>query len=205
MRHGIGLATVKVAAIDFNAIGGTMRTIIFGLTACLSGCSLFFPPAEKSDLKNGGYWLNYDAGRRGAVILDRNDNYGYCSEPGPDVALSLVNKIQADIKSQGVDVGSGQLESAINAVELSGRTKTVLLAREALYRLCELSIDQKLSDATIVTMHNNIAKMVSDLADAERANAKSAASAVASKALAGGAKPEQVQQLLEKLTAAPNQ
>ncbi|MGC0095009.1 hypothetical protein, partial [Ralstonia pseudosolanacearum] len=111
-----------------------MRAISVGLLTCLmSGCTAFFPPAQKQDLPNGGYWLNYDAARRGAVILPKSDNYKYCAEQSPDVALSLVNKVQADVKAQGVDLGSGQFESAAEVVALAGRTKTVLLARESLY------------------------------------------------------------------------
>ncbi|MEZ0191189.1 hypothetical protein [Ralstonia solanacearum] len=179
-----------------------MRAISVGLLTCLmSGCAAFFPPAQKQDLPNGGYWLNYDTARRGAVILPKGDNYKYCAEQSPDVAVSLVNKVQADVKAQGVDIGSGQFESAAEVVALAGRTKTVLLARESLYRLCELSINNDLDAKTVNEMLKNITDMIGRIAqsDSDQANARQAVAKTASSALSQNLDPTQVQHLLERI------
>lgn len=170
---------------------------ISSLALFMCGCAAFFPPAEKKDFEHGGYWLNYGAERRGAVILPKDDNYRYCAEPAPDVAQNMINKIQADVK----DSASGSAESDINSIELAGRTYPVLIAREALYRLCELSLNQKLSSEEITKMFGATISMISNVvkADSDRSNAKAATAAVASKALSKDASPEQVRQLLEKI------
>lgn len=174
-----------------------MRIIILSLVLYLCGCSAFFPPAEKNELKSGAYWLNYDAERRGAVILPKDGDYQYCAEPAPDVARSLINKIQADIK----DRGNGSIESDVNAIELAGRTNTVLIAREALYRLCEININKSLSGAEVVKMFDATISMISEVVKAEgaRSNAKAAAANAVSNAISKNSSSEQVQKLIEKM------
>ncbi|MHA6881539.1 hypothetical protein [Ralstonia pseudosolanacearum] len=169
---------------------------VSSLAFFICGCAAFYPPVEKKNLEHGGYWLNYDAERRGAVIFPTDDHYRYCAEPAPDVAQSVINKMQASVQSHGGELGSGSAESDVNAIELAGRTNTVLIARESLYRICELTINQNLKNEEITEMFIAVISMISDVAKSESYRSKAA---VASRAISKYSSPEQVQQLLEKL------
>lgn len=55
-----------------SILGVTMRfAAVTSVVLVLTGCSSFFPPASERELGSAGYWLNYDAARRGAVVLKK--------------------------------------------------------------------------------------------------------------------------------------
>lgn len=56
------------------------------------------------------------------------------------MALTLANKVKG-----GKGEASGEIDLSATAVELAGRTQTVLVAREAMFRLCEATMNGYIS------------------------------------------------------------
>lgn len=100
----------------------------------------------------------------------------FCAEPAPDVALQSLVKVTENLKvttpSNVTGEGSFSGEFASNVIQLAGRTQLVLLAREMLYRACELSVNQQADKDTAVTLYKAAGELVRDLGQADRMRAK---------------------------------
>lgn len=129
----------------------------------------------------------YPADLRGAYV-QKDRSLRFCAEPAPDVALDSLEKITANLKGtlpQGQAVeGSLATEFATKVVQLAGRTQLVLVAREMLYRACELSLNNTVDTPTVTLLYDKAAKLIEALAraDEDRARAQLADSAAALKA-----------------------
>src|SRR5208283_303591 len=121
------------------------------LLVSLTGCVTLTGPAARHALKpNTPYWIDYDASRRGTLVLPRPDGKGfsYCAEPSPDVAYNSVLSLVASVQTQSPNVDANtQLEFQQSVVELAQRTETIQFLREALYRFCEGSMNGTISPA----------------------------------------------------------
>lgn len=132
----------------------------------LVGCTTFTPPAHQKELKNGTIWLTYDASRRGTIVVPINTEtpYRFCAEPVPDVALTLANKIKLGVKQPANDISAnGSVDLGAVASVLNGRTETVLLAREAMFRLCEASLNGAIPKEKYTEHFGAILKLVEEL------------------------------------------
>ena len=128
--------------------------------------------------------MNYDASRRGSIILSNGTTTKSCSEPAPDVALSFVNTLKGSLttpgglSAQGVDASF-----SATALALAGRDDVVLLAREALFRICEAQMNNAIKDSEVKPLFNDVFQQVKEIAVAQ-------ASISQSKALAAQAELE---------------
>lgn len=150
----------------------TFALIMIGLV--LSGCASFTSPARKHELEtNKTYWFDYDASRRGALLVPQQNqqNLMICAEPSPDVALEILNKFKSDIKVEKVEVGA-ETEIQEKVIQLAKRTQTVMFLRESLYRLCEMSLNFKLAPDKVQELYTNVIDAASKMADAELKNAE---------------------------------
>lgn len=153
------------------------------LLLALTGCSFPQRRVELLELSNGSEVVSYPADLRGAYVVGGRT----CAEPMPDVALASTDKLTGTIKllsetGQSIE-GTAAVDLAAKVAELSGRTQVVLLARDLLYRICELGVDQQ----TSVALFNRVADLVERLgrADEDRAAAHLAAAMQRSRALLG--------------------
>ena len=91
--------------------------------------------------------VSYTGTTRGAYVW-RKDGNRVCAEPPPDLGLTTARELAASLAASaesfaGVQgpkaeaAAMGKLNTAV--VELAGRSQIVLLAREFLYRQCELA------------------------------------------------------------------
>jgi hypothetical protein len=121
--------------------------------------------------------ITYPSDIRGTYVVKEGSNLKFCAEPVPDVALESIHKLIGDIKltlpqqqTVGVDVTS---DLTVKAIELAGRTQLLLIAREMLYRACEMSINHptQLSDA--MGMYRIVVRLIEDLGQAEKIQAES--------------------------------
>lgn len=146
-------------------------------TVALSGCSTFYPPASKHELAaNQSYWLNYDASRRGTMIVTGAAKVKSCSEPAPDVALSFANNLKGSASAPtGATAGSGEATLNVTAMALAGRDELVLLAREGLFRVCEANLNGTIADDKVLDAFNSVLKGVVDIATKQAATAASKA------------------------------
>lgn len=103
--------------------------------ASLSGCAALTPPYSIRELKKGtNYIVNYDASRRGMIVYVSNSGRVYaCSEPVPDVSVSSTGSLKATTPQSA----GGEATVGATQAELQGRDSAVLLARDAMYRICE--------------------------------------------------------------------
>jgi hypothetical protein len=137
----------------------------------LSSCATVTSPARIHPLTpNAPYIADMDASRRTAILLPRPDGKGvmYCAEPSPDVAYNSVISLVASIQLQNPSVdASTQLQFQQSVVELAQRTETIQFLREALYRLCEQSLNGTMSQAAVEQEYDNALKTALALAEAD--------------------------------------
>lgn len=127
-----------------------------------SGCASLTSPARMSRLQPGhSYWFDYDASRRGMVLAITNDKAGNavvrtCAEPAPDVAMQIAANASLEANTPGATSASAGGTAAQAARILSERTQMVMFFREALFRVCEISLNQDLSSEHVVTLYQHI-------------------------------------------------
>jgi len=135
----------------------------------LTGCGVLGGHTGVDHLKNANASvLSYEAESRGAYFATSQEPLRYCAEPPPDVALDRSLKLAGELtaKTQGVEgAAKANAEVASKAVELAGRTQLVLLAREFLYRTCELRLNGE--EVDIENNYNKIIDLISALGKAE--------------------------------------
>jgi len=147
----------------------------------LSGCATMTSPARIHPLTpNAPYITDLDASRRSAILLPRPDGKGmmYCAEPSPDVAYNSVLSLAASVQLQNPSVdATTQLQFQQSVVELAQRTETIQFLREALYRLCEQSLNGTISQAAVEQEYDNALKTALALAEADLAKNQSSLAA----------------------------
>jgi hypothetical protein len=79
-----------------------------------------------------------NAEHRMMMIADPKNSKRFCAEPPPDASLSVTDSDVEKVSVLGKEEKMGDTASAV-ASSLGGRNSTVLLARDILYRACELS------------------------------------------------------------------
>lgn len=154
---------------------GTTRTAAAVLTATLlSACATpqyraerFTVPDQESSA------LSMPSDLRGTYFLESGGRLRYCAEPAPDVAMEnlqkLVASLQGSVPNQASAQASVDAETSAKVVQLAGRTQLVLIAREMLYRACELSMNQpEIGKDTALAMYQEVANLIKDMAAAER-------------------------------------
>jgi len=163
----------------------TKRRLIAALVVVpvllLSSCATMTSPARIHPLTpNTPYIADYDASRRAAILLPRPDGkgMGYCAEPSPDVAYNAVISLMASVQLQNPSVdATTQLQFQQSVVELAQRTETIQFLREALYRLCEQTLNGTISQTAVEQQYDNALKTALALAEADLAKNQSSLAA----------------------------
>jgi Tfp pilus assembly protein PilZ len=137
----------------------------------LGACANLSPLASRKPLASkANYWLVYDSTRRGAYVFSDDGKTRVCAEPAPDAVYNFVNKLEAGVKTEGVDT-SAKGELTANALALAGRDRTVLVAREMLYRICEMNANGTLPTEKVYPAFQEVAFLLKSLAEGERLRA----------------------------------
>jgi len=118
-------------------------------------------------------------------------SYITCAEPGPDVALSDTFKLIAGLTYERPSVLTGlegassvaaakgalssDLQTSSSAMELAGRTQTVLLAREFLFRTCEAASNGWLTPTAVAESQRKIITAITELVATDKDKAAAAA------------------------------
>lgn len=140
--------------------------------ALLGGCTHLTSPARAHVMEaNTPYWLDYDASRRGTIVAPASSRVKTCSEPSPDVALSLIAKIEASAKAPEAGEASGTAEFNTSVVKLAERTQMVMFLRESLYRLCEQSMNNEFGKEEIIASYNKVIDTARAIAEADKQRA----------------------------------
>lgn len=88
-----------------------------------------------------------DSTRQLTYLKERGATERFCRGPGADSIATSSQGVSAQIPLAGSSVGLGE-ESTKGAVDLGGRNPAVLLARELMYRACELASNTNADGAT---------------------------------------------------------
>ncbi|AYQ27809.1 MULTISPECIES: hypothetical protein [unclassified Polaromonas] len=116
-------------------------------TAILSGCASFTSPGRYHALENDKpYWFDYGSERRGALLVpQKHGGTLMCSEPVPRVTATLDAEGKGKASAQPANLSSSASAEAEGKVKSGASTINeevmVLFLREALYRLCEMSVN----------------------------------------------------------------
>ena len=168
--------------------------ILFVIT--LSGCGNLLSqkraelaPTRVMDQK--GEIVTLPAQLRTLTNKSKTDAYITCAEPGPDVAISdtfklvtgatsdtssSINSSDGSSASAAKKIGlNNDLQSSTAALELAGRTQTVLLAREFLYRTCEAASNGWIEKNGVKEAHNKIIEGITGLIETDKKKAEAAA------------------------------
>jgi len=158
-------------------------SLLIASLAFFSGCATMTSPARVHSLTpNAAYLLDYDASRRGTIILPKPDGKGvyYCAEPSPDMAYNSVVNLVASVQLQNPNVdASTQLQFQQSVVELAQRSETIQFLREAMFRLCEQSINGTMSQTAVEQEYDNALKTALALAQADLTKTQTGASIAA--------------------------
>ena len=132
-------------------------TLVVGLIAIalLSGCASLTNPSRVHNLDgDGSYIFDIDASRRGVYVIRKDHPIGICAEPAPDVSVEFVSRVLAEVNApdSGFDA-KAQAELQSRAIELAGRTQTILFLRESLYRLCEQGLNGNLNSEQVKELY----------------------------------------------------
>jgi hypothetical protein len=159
-------------------------SIVTALAAALAlgGCANLTSPARMHTLAtNHSYWFDYDASRRGALVISRSaadPALQTCAEPSPDVALAFTSKLVGEAKVTPPAGAGPEVAAKLDAdfrssvVELAKRTQTIMFVREAMFRLCEQALNGYLPHDQIPGLYKLIIETGAHLAEAEVAQAK---------------------------------
>ena len=146
-----------------------MRWMLCGAYLALSGCANFTPPASVHRLEpNANFWVSYDSSRRGAWIsTGSNGEIKSCAEPAPDIALSLSTGLKGSFESGGTNASGVDASATATALALAGRDNVVLLAREALFRICEQVALGNIDRSQLVNLYKEVFYQTTEIAKAQ--------------------------------------
>lgn len=109
--------------------------------ALLAGCAVAPPLAKTEKFTVGGIDMLSTSAEQQIVLFHSPENIvKVCLVPPPDAVATFGENISLGVKGTGV----GESESDGAAV-LGGRGPTALIARDLLFRTCELSLNYKLT------------------------------------------------------------
>lgn len=143
----------------------------------LPGCSNPQMHAEIVKLEGyPAYTITYPAELRGAYFFRNGSTLKYCAEPAPDVALDTLQKLTTSLTATLADAEKvgGKLATELSAevVQLAGRTELLLLAREMLYRACELSLNGTTASEASMNLYERVAQLIENLSKADKVSAQ---------------------------------
>lgn len=137
----------------------------------LAGCALPQRQATLLEVDATTQVVAYPADLRGAYLVT-GAGVRMCAEPAPDIALASTEKLTGALTmlsetGQKLEA-SAAADLAAQVVTLAGRSSLVLLARELLYRGCELTINHPGDAAAALALYERVADLVEALGRAEQ-------------------------------------
>lgn len=145
------------------------------LCLALAGCAVNPAVGVHPIALNQPTIVTTDASARAIIMVPRTDGrIMVCSEPSPDVAMSAVARMLAQVKLDNPNVDAkAQLEFQTAVIDLSKRSQFLQFQREALFRLCEQGMNQNLSTEQIFQLYQQAMQTSLKLAEAELTKQKS--------------------------------
>lgn len=89
--------------------------------------------------------------------------------------MSLVSKLDVSLEKHATANAEASAEFSASVVKLAERTQMVMFLREALYRLCEQSLNQEFDAGEVLSAYNKAIDTAKAIAEADREKAREAA------------------------------
>lgn len=125
-----------------------MRFLIVMTIAVLSGCANFNSVGRSSSLGGGSYSENVaihlDAQQR--VVLSKGNMEKICSEPSPDAMAAYAAALGLGVQIPRIGGGSLAQGGSSSIADIGLRTQTITVMRDALYRICEASMNGTINE-----------------------------------------------------------
>lgn len=110
--------------------------------------------------------VSYTAVAGHTINMAKSGNIHTCTTPAPDAAINTAKESDTSLSLSLVQTGGtpekddSEKSSATTEVEMSGRTPSVLLARELFFRLCEFDYNQNLSEKDAVDLYSQTLSII---------------------------------------------
>jgi hypothetical protein len=146
----------------FNFWGRSKQVCsILVIPVALVGCSQFYEPKPQLTHLTREAVLSNTSSLTHTFVVDRKTSFVTCTAPQPDSSFSQSASEAFSISfmnfggndKEGVTQGS-------EGVELSGRTPSVLMARELFFRACEFSRNNELNKAEAIKLYEKTLDVV---------------------------------------------
>jgi len=122
-------------------------TLLLVGTAVLSGCAEFNSIYRASKIPAaGGKVTTVDAKQRHLISSNRNSNIRFCAEAAPDVFSAFATSSAAKGDKSGGQFAFSSTETAAAI----GRTQTINVIRESMYRTCERFISGAIDEDQLI-------------------------------------------------------
>lgn len=132
-----------------KSLGKVIGCYVLAASA-LSGCANSSPGSRRSETvidRAGVDIVASDSTRQLTYLKERGSTERFCRGPGADAVTTASQGVSAQVPLTGSSLGIGE-ESTKGAVDLGGRNPAVLMARELMYRACELASNTNADAAT---------------------------------------------------------
>lgn len=134
--------------------------LIVSISSATAGCVSFQSNASKhSVVDRGGLDIVIeDASKKATIFKDPSSTERYCRTPNPDYAAA---------KGAGVSIPTGigssvGLQSGGSVDSLGGRSPSVLIAREMMYRACEMSLNLNADKDLTIEIYKTFMGIISE-------------------------------------------
>lgn len=121
----------------------------------LGACSQLPGPTMQSHDLSGSHIYSSGPSLSSFVVEDRNNPRKICADRGADAAFEFSEEADFSLSLVSVGKSDGEKSSAkenSGEEEMVGRTPAVLIARELLYRTCELSMNYSLTKEEAISL-----------------------------------------------------
>ncbi len=140
----------------------TKLPLVVAIAAILGACSSIYEPKPEVTPLGQDTVVSNTASLSHVIIYNKKSNNYTCTQPPPDATFSQSE--QGDVSVSLVSVGSGSdaggESEGSQETELAGRTPTVLITRELLYRLCEFSKNHDLDKKDATALYTKTLEIV---------------------------------------------
>jgi hypothetical protein len=111
--------------------------------------------------------MDFDASRRGGLLIPSNSPFQLVLEPSPDVAMSSVADFATKVSIAGKIDASQTSTITQSLASLGERTEAVMALRESLFRLNLLAADGHIDSNQVTNLFGQILAVAQKIADAE--------------------------------------
>lgn len=150
-----------------------IRPLLLATFSLLGGCAM--APADLN-LNNPALAPNTaitsTAAASNLIVLSRTDGRYICAQPAPDATYDSGISDSLSLSLPTNERGANSLGSNANEIALGGRTPTLLMTRELMYRTCEFSNNQNLNKTEATALFTQVLKTIAAGWATEAANTK---------------------------------